>query len=213
MAPSTNPSERDRFYGNKDNFKTAQYLVDLHDSEQVFNFCGSLLFQLKLSKKLREHLGNIAKQTSSGQQRLSEPQVFSCYRMSSMPGYSQSNFADNCTVFHGREVRNALGAKGGQGCVLHLSLASQGAKESSQGDADPEGWTQAELKDYNGWATDSKRHWRPAGEQKTDGFSEYENMFGAGAYGLHHRFFLHWDKRNVMWLSAEDGCEGEPWGV
>ena len=44
-----------------------------------------------------------------------------------------------------------------------------------------------------------------------EGVKGYSQTFGDKAFGLHHRFYLHWDSRDVIWLSAEDGCEGEPW--
>ena len=33
---------------------------------------------------------------------------------------------------------------------------------------------------------------------------------GEKAFTLHHRFYLHLDRSNQLWLSAEDGCEGRP---
>jgi len=182
----------------------AQYLIDFHDARQVYNFCGSLMFQLRLSKNLREHLGNVAAQGPSSPL---QPRVFdaSMARMAKIPNYEKSANADNVTVFHGREVRNSPGATGGVGCVLHLSMNKE----------DPEGWTDPEIRDYNGWGHDSKRPWRKASQHAAEGFSEYGStrLFGSQAYGLHHRFYLHWDTRGVMWLAAEDGCEGEPWNL
>ena len=46
----------DKFTGN-----VAQYLVDLHDSKAAFDFCGGMLFQLKLSDMLRADLVERAK--------------------------------------------------------------------------------------------------------------------------------------------------------
>ena len=46
----------DKFSGN-----VAQYLVDLHDSKAAFDFCGGMLFQLKLSDMLRADLVERAK--------------------------------------------------------------------------------------------------------------------------------------------------------
>jgi hypothetical protein len=34
----------------------AQYLVELHDTKSVFDFCGGMMFQLVLTDKLREQL-------------------------------------------------------------------------------------------------------------------------------------------------------------
>ena len=98
---------------------------------------------------------------------------------------------------------------GGMGCVLHLTLANAG---------DPEGWTTNELKDYNGWEPDSARPWRDAWTLECDGFAGADSTFSEEAIALHHRFYLHYGPHsdcrgqvmNQMWLSAEDGCEGEP---
>lgn len=191
------PAKRNAYYGKPLN--VAQYLVDLHDSQQVFNFCGCLLFQLCLSAKLRAHLGKVAEQ---GVESPLQPRVFdaSKNRMCRIAGYAKSAGADNVEIFHGREIRSAGAAKGGQGCVLHLSLAQE----------DPEGWTAAEISDYNGWGSDRSRPWRKANQLAAEGFPGYAEKFGSQAYGLHHRFYLHWDRRDAFWLSAEDGCEGEP---
>lgn len=35
------------------------------------------------------------------------------------------------------------------------------------------------------------------------------HKFGADAFGLHHRCYLHLDGQDNFWLSAEDGCEGK----
>eukprot|EP00930_Biecheleria_cincta_P096247 TRINITY_DN88119_c0_g1_i1.p1 TRINITY_DN88119_c0_g1~~TRINITY_DN88119_c0_g1_i1.p1 ORF type:complete len:205 (+),score=22.00 TRINITY_DN88119_c0_g1_i1:178-792(+) len=190
-----NPKERDAHYGSP--LSVAQYLVDLHDSAAVFNFCGSLLFQLSLSPKLREHLAAIAK--NGGHQ----PQIFdaSMDRLAKIPGYTKNADADNVLVFHGREVRQVPTAVGGQGCVLHLCLANA---------ADPQGWTEQEIGDYNGWAHDSKRPWRRGQQLEQEGFEGFRSKFGDAAYALHHRFYLHFDRSQQMWLAAEDGCEGEP---
>ena len=99
--------------------------------------------------------------------------------------------------FHGREVRNVRGAAGGMNFVLHLSA-----------DDDPEGWTQPERQDYNGWGHDSGRPWRKLAQWEAEGVTDFREKFGSEAYGLHHRFFFHLDEKNRFWLSAEDGCEG-----
>ena len=36
----------------------AKYLVDLHDSKAVFDFCGGMMFQLVLSDRLKIKLHN-----------------------------------------------------------------------------------------------------------------------------------------------------------
>jgi hypothetical protein len=50
------PSQRDAEYGNN----VAQYLLDLHESEATFDFCGGMMFQLMLTDQLREHLITVA---------------------------------------------------------------------------------------------------------------------------------------------------------
>lgn len=159
------------------------------------------MFQLSLSPKLRAHLELVAKDDS---QKGLRPVIFDASkdRLAKTPGYTKTADADNVCIFHGREVRQVAKAAGGMGCVLHLCLANT---------ADPEGWTKQEVGDYNGWAHDSRRPWRQADQLEQEGFEGFRNKFGQKAFALHHRFFLHFDKKNQMWLSAEDGCEGEPW--
>eukprot|EP00747_Dinoflagellata_sp_TGD_P167970 gnl/TRDRNA2_/TRDRNA2_193373_c0_seq1.p1 gnl/TRDRNA2_/TRDRNA2_193373_c0~~gnl/TRDRNA2_/TRDRNA2_193373_c0_seq1.p1 ORF type:complete len:330 (+),score=64.74 gnl/TRDRNA2_/TRDRNA2_193373_c0_seq1:29-1018(+) len=190
------PAQRDTHYGAPLN--VAKYLIDMHDGKAVFNFCGSHLFQLSLSPKLREHLEKVA-QKEAGQQ----PMIFdaSADSLAKTPGYAQTADADNIRIFHGREIRQSPTAEGGQGKVLQLCLAN--------GD-DPEGWTKQEIGDYNGWAHDSGRPWRKGAQLEQEGFEGFKSKFGEAAFTLHHRFYLHFDHRNQMWLSAEDGCEGEP---
>jgi len=83
--------------------------------------------------------------------------------------------------------------------VLHLSLAN--------GD-DPEGWSKQELARYDGWGHDSGREWRKGEQYEREGFATFRSKFGANAFGLHHRFYWHFDNEERLWLSAEDGCEG-----
>ena len=182
------PAARDAKYSGD----WAQYLVDMHDARATFDFCGGMMFQLVLSDKLRSRLADAAK--GVGQQ----PVVFSELRMMDTPGYSQSAEADNVRVFHGREVRSVADAAGGMGMALHLSDT----------DEDPEGWSAEERADYDGWGHDSGRPWRNVERWEGEGFVGAKAKFGAEAFGLHHRFFLHSDASNHFWLSAEDGCEG-----
>jgi hypothetical protein len=203
------PADRDAHYGSN----TAQYLVDLHDSKATFNFCGGMMFQLVLSDKLRKHLGEVANHAApanpkeDGQQQLQEqrllqPVVFDATRrrMSDIPGYDRSNVADEVRVFHGREIRRVPDAAGGMGFVLQLSHSED----------DPQGWTAAELDGYDGWAHDGNRVWRTGVRLVEEGFDDFQDRFGPNAFALHHRFYLHRDGGNRMWLSAEDGCEGTP---
>jgi len=190
------PAERDDHYGQPMN--VAQYLVDLNECNAVFDFCGGMMFQLVLTDKLRDHLANVARATTKEQ-----PVIFddSKFRMSGIPSYSQSAFADNAQLFHGREIRQVPNAAGGMGMVLQLSLAN--------GD-DPEGWTPEEIDGYDGWGHDVGRQWRTGEMLEKEGFNNFRAKFGKDSYALHHRFYLHFDKSNQMWLSAEDGCEGTP---
>ena len=187
------PLKRDEEYGSN----VAQYLIDLHDNKATFDFCGGMMFQLILSHKLHQHLSTVA----SGEG--TQPQIFdaSKARMSQVPGYSKNGEAGNAQFFHGREIRKVPEAEGGFGFVLQLSLAN--------GD-DPEGWSKEEISGYDGWEHDVQRKWRTADDYQTEGFKDFKDLFGPEAFGLNHRFYLHLDSANRMWLSAEDGCEGTP---
>lgn len=154
-----------------------------------------------------------------------QPVVFgaSCTRMQATPGYARASDADCVSFFHGREVRQVEGAAGGMGMAMHLSDTED----------DPEGWSPQELADYNGWGHDSGRPWRcdcfpdflsifdsfrvmsglnlmhrNVESWASEGVSGTQERFGEAAFGLHHRLYLHLDRQNNFWLSAEDGCEG-----
>ena len=165
-------------------------ILKLANDKAVFDFCGGMMFQLVLSDKLRADLvaGKL------------QPVVYdaSKSRMKQIPNYSQSSEADDSNIFYGREVRKVPTAAGGMGFVLQLCSAKD----------DPESWSAAELAEYNGWAHDSGRKWRKAGDHEAEGNSMYKAKFGENAFGLHHRFYWHLDRSNGLWLSAEDGCEG-----
>lgn len=184
------PKERDAHY----NDNVAQYLVDLHDNKATFDFCGGMMFQLVLSEKLRAHL---LKETSK------QPVIAdaSKRRMYQLPNYQQNANADNVHLFHGREIRKVPNAAGGMGFVLQLSLANEG---------DPEGWTAEEIAGYDGWGHDVGRRWRTGAVLEEEGFNDFRKKFGPDSFALHHRFYLHSDGADRMWLSAEDGCEGTP---
>ena len=182
------PTQRDAKYSDN----VAQYLVDLHDNKATFDFCGGMMFQLVLSEKLRAHL------LETGQQ---QPVIADASRMQNLVGYEQNSHVDNENLFHGREIRKVPDAAGGMGFVLQLSL--------SDGD-DPEGWTAEEIEGYNGWTHDVTRTWRKGERLEEEGFTNFREKFGPDSFALHHRFYLHKDGRNLMWLSAEDGCEGTP---
>jgi hypothetical protein len=188
------PSQRDAKYGDN----VAQYLLDLHDNRATFDFCGGMMFQLMLSDKLYEYLTKVA----AGEEG-EQPVIFdsSKVRMFQLPGYSKSAAADNIRIFHGRELRKIPKAAGGYGFVLQLSLANSD---------DPEGWSPQEISTYDGWAHDVGRQWRKANDYQGEGFQNFIQKFGTNAFGLNHRFYLHYDSSQRLWLSAEDGCEGTP---
>lgn len=200
------PKDRDDRYGkgSSSDLNVAQYLVDLHDAKGTLNFCGGMMFQLVLSDRLRKYLLGVADSGSSKK----SIEVFdaSKTRMFQIPEYEKSAKADNLKIFHGREIRKVTDAAGGMGMVLQLSLADI----NGDGEKDPEGWTAGEIEDYDGWGHDVGRTWRNGTRLKEEGFPAYIKQFGQEAFGLHHRFYLHFDGSNKMWLSAEDGCEGTP---
>ena len=119
--------------------------------------------------------------------------------MDKTPGYEKSASADNVRYFHGREIRSVPDAAGGRGFVLELSDSSD----------DPEGWTSGEISGYDGWGHDMGRKWRKADEWEAEGVEGIKENYGGEAFGLNHRFYLHYDEKKDFWLSAEDGCEGK----
>jgi hypothetical protein len=179
----------------------AEYLVDLHDANATFDFCGGMMFQLVLTPKLRAHLAEVA---AAGADDARQPVMYDAdtRKMQRMPGYSKDAEADNVRVFHGREVRDVPHAAGDMSFVLQLSHADS---------TDEEGWTAQERAGYDGWGHDSRRTWRRGERLEREGFVAFRSTFGAGAFTLHHRFYLHRDApRDRLWLAAEDGCEGFP---
>ena len=122
--------------------------------------------------------------------------------MAKIPGYQNSAEADNFRIFHGREVRRVPHAAGGMGFVLQLVHSED----------DPEGWTTEEVAGYDGWGHDSQRTWRDGERLQNEGYRAFKSKFGNSAFTLNHRFYLHLDRKNQLWLSAEDGCEGHPIG-
>ena len=65
-----------------------------------------------------------------------------------------------------------------------------------------------EIAGYDGWGHDQGRVWRTGDVLQSEGFDSFKSKFGPEAFTLHHRFYLHLDRANRFWLSAEDGCEG-----
>jgi hypothetical protein len=176
-----------------DDSSKANYLVNLHDNKETFDFCGGMLFQLVLTDALREHFFSMK---SDDDVTVYE----NTSRMHMTANYSQTSQVDNRCYFHGREIRNVPDAAGGMGMVLQLSLANN----------DPEGWTPQERERYDGWGHDSGREWRKGTQLVQEGFTNFQEKFGPQAYSLHHRFYLHRDVFGRLWLAAEDGCEGTP---
>jgi hypothetical protein len=197
-----------------------------------------MMFQLVLSDRLRSHLDDVASSPpaeASGRQpviRLSSQSL-----MNRVPDYRRSYRADNVSTFHGREWRGITNANGGMGLLLQLSYADPSGAETgtasssaaAAGDggavvpsgkgadlawdgraADAQGWSAEETATYDRWRSDRVRRWRDAGTYAAEGFGDPSRVFGDGAYGLNHRFLLHYDDGGRMWLSAEDGCEGTP---
>ena len=202
------PAARDAHYGEpapssggaSSVANLAQYLLDLHDSGATFNFCGGMMFQLVLTDKLRSHLAQTAQ--GDDENGTNQPVAWSAEkrRMAMLPDYIQDASADNVGIFHGREVRRVPSAAGGMGFVLQLSFAGE----------DPEGWTPQEVDEYSGWLSDQQRRWRAGDLLESEGVEGFKEKFGPEAFTLHHRFYLHLDGGNRLWLSAEDGCEGTP---
>eukprot|EP01083_Nonionella_stella_P019140 53207_1 len=90
-------------------------------------------------------------------------------------------------------------------------VAGKGAECAWTGKAlDPQGWTSQEIATYDGWRGDSFRKWRNGPTYESEGYESFSKEFGNEAFGLNHRFYLHSDGQDKMWLSAEDGCEGTP---
>lgn len=200
MSPSLlEPSKVKSKYGSN----VAQYLIDLHDSEATFDFCGGMMFQLLLSDRLYDHLKQVA--ATDDKLKENQPVIFDKEksRMYQIPKYIQSSKVDNVRLFHGRELRNIPQAKGGFGFVLQLSYSDDIC-------SDPEGWSKDEIQTYDGWNHDMGRKWRKASDYEAEGFLGFSSKFHPKAFGLNHRFYLHHDKNGRMWLSAEDGCEGTP---
>ena len=189
------PATRASQYGSN----IAKYLVDLHDSKATFDFCGGMLFQLVLSDVLRQKLASVSATSEAGGE---QPAVYDAktFRMQHMPGYNKSAEADNVKCFHGREVRQVVNAAGGMNFVLQLVLA---------GGDDVEGWTKQEFVGYDGWGHDRGRVWRKGAMLEQEGYKGFRSKFGEAAFTLHHRFYLHLGGDNNLWLSAEDGCEGQ----
>mmetsp|Transcript_9566 Transcript_9566/g.22337 ORF Transcript_9566/g.22337 Transcript_9566/m.22337 type:complete len:200 (+) Transcript_9566:334-933(+) len=181
-----------------------------------------MLFQLVLTDRLKSHLQRVASEKDGDDQPVIHPA--SQPLMNRIPEYRKSSFADNKTIFHGRELRKIPKANGGMGFVLQLSYADEadveelgqqsagkGADGSWSGEAvDPQGWSAQEIATYDGWRGDSFRQWRNAKMYNDEGWDCVAEMNSEEMFGLNHRFYLHYDDRGRMWLSAEDGCEGTP---
>eukprot|EP00957_Ditylum_brightwellii_P020492 1544473-Ditylum_brightwellii.AAC.1 len=91
----------------------------------------------------------------------------------------------------------------------YASLASSDGKNDPTTN-DPQGWTTQEVEGYDGWGHDVGRVWRTGERLEQEGVVDFRKTFGQDSFTLCHRFYLHLDGRNRLWLSAEDGCEGTP---
>ena len=198
MMPSflVDSTERnERYNGN-----WAQYMLDCESHPATtFNFCGGMKFGLSFTRKFRERLETKARnfgETDDGNVVVQESNVS---RMYMMDGYEQSAFADNESIFHGREVRKVSTFGEKSGMMIQLSLANED---------DDEGWTKEEIEEYSGWLSDQQRKWRDGDALESEGVANFKTKYGPAAFTLHHRFYLHHDNIGGFWLSAEDGCEG-----
>ena len=193
-----------------------------------------MMFQLVLSDRLRSHLDDVASSSPAEPSGMEQQPIIrpsSQSLMNRVPDYDRSSQADNVSTFHGRELRGIPNANGGMGFVLQLSYADpsgktttasssaedgivpsgKGADSAWDGRAvDAQGWSTEEIATYDGWRSDRVRRWRDAKTYAAEGFEDFTKVFDEGAYGLNHRFFLHYDDGGRMWLCAEDGCEGTP---
>ena len=88
--------------------------------------------------------------------------------MSQVPGYDKSNFADDATFFHGREVRKVPNAAGGMNFVLQLSAVARTRTAGSRGKSDG----------YDGWGHDSSRVWRDGKRLEDEGVAGFRERYG-----------------------------------
>ena len=54
----------------------------------------------------------------------------------------------------------------------------------------------------------SARVGRDGKRLEDEGVAGFRERYGPNSFTLNHRFYLHLDNTNQLWLSAEDGCEG-----
>ena len=80
-------------------------------------------------------------------------------RMYMMDGYEQSAFADNASIFHGREVRKVSTFGEKSGMMIQLSLANED---------DDEGWTKEEIVAFR--STEKMERRRRVGERRRGEF-------------------------------------------
>ena len=192
------------------------------------------MFQLVITDALKDHLlsasfqQNDADDDDDTDTAKEDVMVYQqTPRMHLTPEYQRSSAADNIKYFHGREIRNVPDAAGGMGMVLQLSLApvstttattaTTRTRTKKQEEVDPEGWTSQEIARYDGWGHDSSREWRQGEQLVDEGYTTFREKYGPKAYALHHRFYFHQQASGllpgstpVLWLAAEDGCQGTP---
>ncbi|KAL3793576.1 hypothetical protein ACHAW5_002856 [Stephanodiscus triporus] len=128
--------------------------------------------------------------------------------MNRVPDYERSSHADNIYADPYGTRTTTTSTSAVDGVVVP---SGKGADSAWDGRAvDDQGWSNEEIATYDGWRSDRVRQWRNARTYAAEGFDRFSEVFGDKAYGLNHRFFLHYDDRGRMWLCAEDGCEGTP---
>jgi hypothetical protein len=123
-------------------------------------------FGLSFTRKFRERLETKARnfgETDDGNVVVQESNVS---RMYMMDGYEQSAFADNESIFHGREVRKVSTFGEKSGMMIQLSLANED---------DDEGWTKEEIEEYSGWLSDQQRKWRDGDALESEGVAQDMN--------------------------------------
>ena len=60
------------------------------------------------------------------------------------------------------------------------------------------------------WAHDGGRPWRQGHQLEEEGFKGFQKRFGASAFALHHRFYLHLDVRVICGCRLKmDAREGQ----
>lgn len=118
---------------------------------------SGMMFQLVLSDKLKSHLLTVVSSNNNNNDQQPIIHPASQQLMSRIPNYQKSSYADNISIFHGRELRKIPTANGGMGFVLQLSYADPSGEMTSV-DSAPAGkgadvaWNGKSL-DRRGWSS------------------------------------------------------------